>query len=149
MSHRPLYLGMALAALALSGPPTPLAAQDTVAKEMIRLENAWAAAEMKNDTAAVGALLAQDFIETSPDGALLTKAQVIQGVTTTKSLSEVLGDYQVQVYGAAAVVHGVSTSTIKTAGGTEQHRYRFTDTWVKQTDGRWLCVAGQSARLLK
>jgi uncharacterized protein (TIGR02246 family) len=125
----------------------PVAAQDAVVREICRLEDAWAAAEVKKDGAAVGQVLAEEILFTGPDGALLTKPQFIQVVNTSKAerVSEVNGDYQVEVYGNTAVIHGIVTTVDKIEGGTKQERLRWTDTWVKQTDGRWLCVAAQSA----
>jgi uncharacterized protein (TIGR02246 family) len=124
----------------------PVATQDAVAKEICRLEDAWAAAEVKKDGAAVGQLLTEDFLFTGPDGALLTRSQLIQVVSTSKAerISEVGSDYQVKVYGNTAVIHGIVTIVDKVESGTQQVRLRCTDTWVKQTDGRWLCVAAQS-----
>lgn len=125
----------------------PVAAQDAVVKEICRLEDAWAAAEVKRDGAAVGQLLTEDFLFTDPDGALLSKPQLIQVVSTSKAerISEVGSDHHVKVYGNTAVIHGIVTIVDKVEGGTQQVRLRWTDTWVKQTDGRWLCVAAQSA----
>jgi uncharacterized protein (TIGR02246 family) len=122
------------------------AAENAVVKEICRLEDAWAAAEVKKDGAAVGQLLAEEFLFTGPDGAVLSKAQLIQVVSTSKAerVSEVGSDYQVKVYGNTAVIHGIVTIVDKDERGTQQVRLRYTDTWVKQADGRWLCVAAQS-----
>jgi uncharacterized protein (TIGR02246 family) len=148
MSHRPLYL-VSLATIAFASPSMPRPVQDAVVREISRLEDAWAAAEVKRDGEAVGQLLGEDFLYTSPDGALHTKAQLIHHVSTsqTQRISAVGSDYRVKVYGNTAVIHGVVTMTVKTAAGTEQNRFRWTDTWVKQADGRWLCVAAQSSRM--
>ena len=134
-----------LACVAAESRPVP--AQDAVVKEICRLEDAWAAAEVKKDGAAVGQLLTEDFLFTGPDGALLSKSQLIQVVSTSKAerISEVGSDYQVKVYGSTAVIHGIVTTMDKVESGTQQVHLRWTDTWVKQTDGRWLCVAAQSA----
>jgi hypothetical protein len=48
-----------------------------------------------------------------------------------------------------AAVIGVFNAVVKTAGGTETRRWAWTDTWVKQADGQWLCIASQAARLSK
>lgn len=127
----------------------PITAQDAVVKEICRLEAAWAAAEGKKDGAAVGQLLAEGFLFTGPDGALLSKSQLMQVVGASKAerISEVGSEYQVKVYGNTAVIHGIITIVDKVEGGTQKVRLRWTDTWVKQTDGRWLCVAAQSAPL--
>jgi len=48
-----------------------------------------------------------------------------------------------------AIIVGPVTGLVKTATGTETRRSAWTDTWIKQADGQWLCVASQSARLVK
>lgn len=125
----------------------PVAAQDAVVKEICRLEDAWQAAEVKKDGAAAGQLLTEDFLFTAPDGALLSKSQFIQVVSASKAerISEVGSDYHVKVYGNTAFIHGIVTTVDKVGSGTKEERLRFTDIWVKQADGRWLCVAAQTA----
>jgi len=147
VSHR-LRFVMALATIAFASSSMPLAAQDAVVKGISRLEDAWAAAEGKKDGEAVGRLLSEDFLYTTPDGALLTKQHLIQSVSTSKAERTFVGsDYKVKVYENTAVIHGIVTVTVKTAASTELIRYRWTDTWVKQADGSWLCVAAQSTRI--
>jgi ketosteroid isomerase-like protein len=130
---------------------TPLVAQDAVVKELSRLEDAWAAALMKKDGAAVGRLLAPRFLSMSDDGRLLDKATAIQDVNTDKEtyVSVSGGDYKVQVFGDTAIIVGRMSAVVKTAGGTETRRWAWTDTWMKQTDGQWLCIASQATRLAK
>lgn len=149
MSHRHLRLVLALSALAVTAPCAPLAAQDAVVREISRLENAWLVAEARKDGAAVGQLLSADFLLTDDAGALLTKAQVIEHISTNPDtiVSEVGSEHSVKVYGNTAVIHGVLLYTVRRGDGTVQTRYRWTDTWVRQADGRWLCVAGQTGRI--
>jgi len=139
-----------LAALLLSG--TPLIAQDaTVVKELSRLEDVWAAAFMKKDGAAVGRLLAPRFLSMSDDGRVMDKATLIQEVNTDKEtyVSTSNSGYKVQVFGDTAIIVGTFAAVVKTTAGTETRRWAWTDTWMKQTDGQWLCIASQSARLAK
>jgi ketosteroid isomerase-like protein len=127
--------------------PNAVSTPDAIVKEICRLEDAWAAAEVKRDGAAVGELLAEGFLFTDPEGALHTKAQLVQTISTStdERISEIGSDYQVKVYGDSAVIHGVVTLVDKVGSGTRQVRLRFTDTWAKQADGQWRCVAAQSA----
>lgn len=126
---------------------TPLAAQDAVVKEICRLEDSWQAAEVRKDGAAVGQLLAEGFLFTAPDGTLLSRSQLIQVVSTSKTehIAEVGSNYQVKVYENTAVIHGIVTVVDRVEGAVHTERLRWTDTWVKQADGRWRCVAAQSA----
>jgi uncharacterized protein (TIGR02246 family) len=115
----------------------------------MHLEDVWAAAAFRGDGAAVEKLLAPDFIYTSVDGKVLNKDQLVQAiaVSTSNSGSGANSDYQVRVYGNAAVVTGLYTVSTTTAEGPTQRRSRWTDTWIRQPDGTWLCVATQNTRM--
>jgi len=139
-----------LAAVLVSG--TRLIAQDAaVVKELSRLEDVWAAASVKKDGAAVGRLLASGFLSMGDDGRVLDKAAMIQAVNTDKEtyVSGSNSGYKVQVFGNTAIIVGTFATVVKTASGTETRRWAWTDTWMKQTDGQWLCIASQATRLAK
>jgi ketosteroid isomerase-like protein len=42
------------------------------------------------------------------------------------------------------VITGLWIGVVKGEKGNETHKYRWTDTWMKQTNGGWLCIASQS-----
>lgn len=135
--------------LALVSFAAALPAQDAVAKELVALERRWMAAQMKHDGAAVGALLSEDFLSISDKGLALTKAQMIRNTSesrTTYASGELTG-FQTKVHGNAAVIVGVVTYGITKGKETVTARYAWTDTWVKQANGTWLCVASQSTEM--
>ena len=147
--RRSRALGL-LFALLVSG--TQLIAQDAaVVKELSRLEDVWAAGSAKKDGAAVGRLLAPRFLSMSDDGRVMDKATLIQEVNTDKEtyVSASNSGYKVQVFGDTVIIVGTFAAVVKTAAGTETRRWAWTDTWMKQPDGQWLCIASQSARLAK
>lgn len=129
---------------------TRLAAQDAaVLKELSRLEDDWATAFMKKDGAAVGRLLSDRFLSMSEDGRVFDKAALVQEVNATKDtyVSASNSGYKVQVFGETAIIVGAFTGVVKTADGTETRRSVWTDTWIRQPNGQWLCVASQSTPL--
>jgi ketosteroid isomerase-like protein len=140
---------LALTIVAALTYPPPVPAQTTVVSEIVRLQEVWIVAQLQKDSATFGRLLADDFLFAGPDGSLLTRTQVMDGVASDRSqrLSEAGSEYRVQVHGNVAVLHGVITITFKTDGGTRKARLRFTDTWVKQADARWQCIAAQGTRI--
>ena len=87
----------------------------------------------------------------APDGTIDTKAHRIKTIGEDKTVivSEVSSDYRVDVYGGTAIITGLTTVVSKAATGNTTERFRWTDAWIKQSDGHWLCVAEQSARLAK
>lgn len=127
------------------------AQDDAVIKELSRMEDAWAAAAVKHDGAGVGRLLAPGYLAMGDDGIPQDKAALVQQVNTNKTayVSMKNGDYKGRVFGNTAIIVGITTSVVKTATGTETQRSAWTDTWMKQADGQWLCIASQSARLAK
>ena len=129
--------------------PSSVHGQDTAGQAVAKLESAWAAAEVKHDAATIGKLLSDDFTFVLPDGAMATKAQLLKQIAadTTSVLSGGNTEYQPRVYGNTVVITGLFTATVKTKTGTELRRYRWTDTWIKGSDGQWKCVAAQSMLL--
>jgi len=86
--------------------------------------------------------LSQDFLNTSPDGALLERgaflAKIAQGVGVTDIEAH---DVVVRVIEDLALVH--ARTTHRSTSGVGQGRY--TDIWSRQ-DGDWLCVAAHVSR---
>ena len=124
----------------------PANTDEATARELMRLEDAWGAAQMRRDGGAVGRMLMGDFAFTGPDGSRLTKAQLVVDIIGSRTVyvAGANSEYRVRAHGGAAVITGLWTATVRTAKGVEVRRYRWTDTWIKQADGRWLCLAGQS-----
>ena len=127
-----------LAGYALASPN----ADDTAAVK--GLEEKWAVAASKNDTAAVGSILADTSTLIGSDGTMRNKGEALAAMKDRKYERAVEEDIKVSVYGDAAVATGIWR-----ANGTEQGKpfaevERFTDTYVK-TGGQWKCVASQSS----
>jgi len=148
MSHATVRraLLLALASLSLAG---AVPAQDAVAKELMKLEDQWAAASMKKDGAIVSAMLSDAFLSYTDKGVVNTKAALVKSITTdtTHYVSGANAGYQVKVSGNTAVIIGTWTVTRKGAKGNETHAWAWTDTWMKQADGTWLCIASQSTQV--
>ena len=152
MNHliRRAAFGVVFAVL-LSG--SSASAQDAaIIKELSRLEDVWAASIAKKDGAAIGKMLAPNFLSMdSSVGQVVDKSTIIKNASSSTDtfVSVKAGDYKGQVFGNTAVIVGISTLVTKTATGASTLRVAWTDTWMKQADGQWLCIASQSARLAK
>lgn len=118
--------------------------QDADTRALLRLEDQWASALVKRDSVVFNRLLAANFVYTENDQ-MMDRAAVLHSVvagpdTVTAAHNE---DMRVHRYGAVtAVVTGWLIVQGRNAGGGFEHRYRFTDTWVKRS-GRWQIVAAQ------
>lgn len=141
---RKLLVVLSLAALASA----PLQAQDsaTVAKTVNDLELQWGASISAGNWDAVGTFLAPGYIMTGGDGKRLDATAYIAGMRTSgdKYSPMVGGPYTVLVSGGTAVHFGEANFSVTSKKGkvTRIHEV-WTDTWVRQANGQWLCVATQ------
>jgi len=122
----------------------------SVEQEIIRLEDEWGAALIKHDPAPIEKMIADDFIGTTPGGAVYTKAQLLESVKSNKEdiISITDDEVKVHVYGDAAVINARITSIVRVEGKETSFLGRYTDTWIKQ-DGRWKCVAGHNSDIVQ
>jgi ketosteroid isomerase-like protein len=134
---------IASATLALSQTP----GKDTSADEarIRQLNEESGEAQIKRDIAALDRMLADDFILTRANGAVVNKAQNLADVqagdrsfTSYKS-----DDVRVRLYGDAAVLTGQVTSSVTYKGQDFSGRFRYTKVFVKR-DGQWRIVAWQA-----
>ncbi len=116
------------------------------AEELVQIEHDWGDALLKQDAAAFGRCLGDDWTLTTSEGAVITKpialADVGRGELRIKSFR--LGEVKVRVYGDAAVVIGLIDEKSTLRGVDTSGRRRFTDVFVKR-DGRWQAVASHES----
>jgi uncharacterized protein (TIGR02246 family) len=119
-------------------------------QELVAVENAWAAAAVKADGAALEKIYADEYLFTDEEGLVWNKSQDIANVTTGvyKPTSYKFDDMKVRIYGDTAVVTGRNMVQATYKGKDISGPYRFTDVFVKR-DGRWQCVATQAGRVSK
>jgi ketosteroid isomerase-like protein len=112
---------------------------------VLSLENAWNQAEVKHDTKALNALLAETFDFTDDDGRFMNKSQwlahIRSGVDHYEQLSS--SGMAVHLYGNVAVATGMYQDKITERGKGVMRSGRFTDIWIQQ-NGEWKCVASQA-----
>jgi len=120
------------------------------ADELLRLEREWAQAFVKNDAAAVGRVLADDWTVIGEDGDVTDKASFLGEIRSGNLAFEKmdLTDMKVRLYGDSAVVIGRAETRGKYKGEAFMARARWTDVFVRQ-QGRWQCVASQLTALAK
>jgi ketosteroid isomerase-like protein len=88
-------------------------------------------------------ILAEDFLNSGPDGLLLDKrgflAQIARPVTIKGLIAD---DVRVRILGDVAIIHARTSYT--TAEG-EKRNGRYTDIYARR-NGRWLAVAAHVTR---
>ena len=136
-------LAIAVFALA-SSTPTHLPAQSraSTTRQVLRLEDAWAAGVVKRDSALFERMLAPGFVY-SEDDRTMTRAAVLKDILSTTDTVREAHNEQMEVhrYGAnTAIVTGWLVLRGHGASGAFDRRYRFTDTWVRFGQ-QWRIVA--------
>ena len=138
-------LGLCLLGMAvMTGPVYAQAAMATGAEQAVAaLEKQWLQSQKTNNTSLLEPLLADNIADTSTEGKLMTgKAAVVADAKAVKWTNAEYVNVQVTTHGDTAIVTGIFNGKgTDTTGKPVNVHERFTDTWVKSTDGHWLCVA--------
>jgi hypothetical protein len=122
----------------------------SVEQELIKLENGWNDAWLKCDLAFLDKILSDDYLTTDFEGTVLTKVQALENLKTGVDVGTavVTDNWNVRVYGDAAVVMGRNTVKEQYKGKDASGQYQWTDTWIKKA-GRWQCVASQGTKIVQ
>jgi uncharacterized protein (TIGR02246 family) len=133
-----------LGLLALAGPAAAPAqhASDATAKAVTALEYQWLQSQKTNNPELVAPLLADKIVDTSSDGKVSTKAEMLADAKARKYSSAEYEDVKVVVFGDTAIATGVfkGKGTDPSGKAFDDHD-RWTDTWMKMADGKWQCIA--------
>ena len=88
-------------------------------------------------------ILAEDFLNTNPDGTLVDRPGFLAQIAKPAAVSGLKAeDVQIRILGDVAIIH--ARTAYRKAGG-EPGKGRYTDIWARR-DGRWLCVAAHVTR---
>jgi ketosteroid isomerase-like protein len=119
-------------------------------EELLKLEEAFAEAIVKNDPEAIGRFVADDWIIIDPDGGIVDRTRFFEVIKSGALTHEMMEseDFRVRVYGDSAVVTGVTRTKGKFMGQEFSTQERATDVFVKR-DGRWQCVLTHLTRIPK
>jgi hypothetical protein len=87
--------------------------------------------------------LAEDFLNSNPDGSLVDRAQFLVQIARPAAISNLQAhDVRIRTLGETAIVHG--RTTYKKPDG-QAGAGRYTDVWMRRR-GQWVCVAAHVAR---
>jgi ketosteroid isomerase-like protein len=112
------------------------------------LENKWAQAAATGDAAAVEPMLAEKFITTDVSGHSYNKKELLATLKGGKWESNGISDVKVSIYGDTAIATGAWAGKGVDGDGSRIDRHeRWTDTWVKNKAGEWLCVASHASEV--
>jgi ketosteroid isomerase-like protein len=151
-----LTIGSLILLAALSVPhglasptPVPRGQKHEYRKEIDQKEEAWRSAMLQRNSAALEALLADDYTAITATGAIQTKDQALSSLRSgAYQLSALnISDRKVRIYGATAVV----TSLAELSGSKDHQemtgRYRYTRVYVRNPQGQWKIVSFEASRI--
>ena len=119
-------------------------------EELLKLEEAFAEAIVKNDLEVIGRLVADDWIIIDPNGEIVDRTRFFEVIKSGALAHDMMEseDFRVRVYGDSAVVTGVIRTNGKFMGQEFSTQERATDVFVRR-EGRWQCVLTHLTRLPK
>jgi len=145
-------LALALAMGAFANEPGAAPATHAEAEMAAKLRtqaDAWDAAIIRKDRAAIADNMAESFMQIGSDGRTADKAGFLEGITSDKLVIEpyTVEEFRVRFYGDTALVTGRTDMHGSWEGKPFRSNYRFTDTYVREADGRWRVVNVQTTEI--
>ena len=98
----------------------------------------------ESDVAYFEEALAEDFLNSNPDGSLVDRAGFLAQIARPAMISNLEAhDVRIRIMGDIAIIHARTTY-----GKPDGHAGagRYTDVWARRK-GRWLCVSAHVTRL--
>lgn len=149
MNIKNMFSGSLALVILVTGLMGQAAAAGTAEEAVTAAEHQWLKSQQTNNVEALAPLLADKVVETTGDGKVIVgKGAVLADAKSDTWSSAEYTDLKVTVFGNTAIATGTFTGKGKDAAGRPlEERVRFTDTWVKMPDGKWLCVATHDSPL--
>jgi hypothetical protein len=118
--------------------------QGKEADVLVVIEQSWAAALELRDANAVGCILADEFQDVDPNGAVHDRAETLAQIPNRRPGKNILSELKPYIFGDFGYIRGLAT--LVDPQGNTIARVRFTDIYLYR-DHRWLAVAGQESML--
>jgi ketosteroid isomerase-like protein len=115
-------------------------------KAVAALEEKWLQSQKTNNPDLVAPLLADKFTGTDSEGKVRSKAESLANAKATKYDSVEYDDVKVTAFGDTAIATGDFKAKGTDASGKplDVHE-RWTDSWMKMSNGQWQCIASHSS----
>lgn len=138
-------LGLSLAACASQPPPTEAALVHAIKAQA----DAWDAAIVRRDRAAIAANMHDDFMAISSRGSVADKTRFLADITdpALEIAPYRVEDFRARVYGDTLITTGTTRMTGRYGGKPFSAHYRYTDVYIR--DGRrWKVAQVQTTPIL-
>jgi uncharacterized protein (TIGR02246 family) len=149
MSTRSLIWGSLAFVVTVSGVAAQAATAGAAEQAVTAAEHQWLKSQQTNNVELLAPLLADKVVETTTEGKVIVgKDAMVADAKSDHWSSAEYTDLKVTVFGDTAIATGTFIGRgTSGAGKPLDERERFTDTWVKMADGKWLCVATHTSPL--
>ncbi len=125
-------------------PANPI--EQTEALRVLAVEDAYVAAELARDGAALRRLVDDRFVFNASDGTTSDKEALIEGVLGMHMVGQTISERSVLVEDHVALVFGTTELRFAAPGEPETHsRLRYTSTYIRR-EGAWRLLALQMQR---
>jgi len=115
-------------------------------KAVAALEQQWLQSQRTSNPDLLAPLLADKFVNTGSEGKVTAKAETLAIVKTTKFASADYYDVKVTAFGDTAIaIGGFKGKGTDGSGKPFEVDERWTDTWVRMSNGQWQCVASHAS----
>jgi ketosteroid isomerase-like protein len=116
--------------------------------EIDHLEDAWRTAVLKDDSTALGGLLADDYMAITPTGTLQTKDETIASLRHAHFTALAITERKIRFYGTTALVTSTADVQATTPDGNLSGSYRYIRVYVEGPPGVWKIVSFEANRIL-
>jgi ketosteroid isomerase-like protein len=149
VSKRNLIWGLLALVMVVSGAAAHAATSSADEQAVTTAEHQWLKSQQTNNVELLAPLLDDKVVETSEEGKVSAgKDAVLADAKSDTWSSADYTDLKVTVFGHTAIATGTFIGKRTNAAGKPLDvRVRFTDTWVKMGNGKWLCVATHDSLL--
>ena len=144
-----LAFAFACSALGATEAAPATQAEAEMAANLRTQADAWDAAIIRKDHAAIAANMSDSFMQIGSDGRTADKSAFLEGITSDKLVIEpyTVEEFRVRFYGDTALITGRTDMHGSWDGKPFRSHYRFTDTYVREADGVWRVVNVQTTEI--
>jgi ketosteroid isomerase-like protein len=112
------------------------------------LEQQWTDAAKASNPEPLAPLLADEFVSTDSQGKVIGKAETLAHTKAAKWQTNQISDVKVTVFGNTAIATGnwAGKGSDENGKPVDAHE-RWTDTWMKMSNGKWQCIASHGSTI--
>ena len=146
MNRTVVWCAVVLMSLVVAAPAKDKKMSGGIEQAVTGLEQQWADASKASNPDVIAPLLADNFVNTDSDSKVTDKSSTLARVKGAKWETNEISDVKVTVFGNTAIATGDWRGKGASSDGKQVDSHeRWTDTWMKMSNGKWQCLASHSS----